>query len=56
MFLQKLVTTYKAKQHHNPENHNPHFHHHENLKSHPIILTFLSHFRLKTLHGELQRR
>jgi hypothetical protein len=29
-----LVFTYKARWHHNPEDHNPHFHWHEKLKSH----------------------
>jgi hypothetical protein len=32
------VLTYKTTQHHNPEDHNPLFYHHENLKSHIIIL------------------
>jgi hypothetical protein len=34
MNIRTLVITYKTTQCHDPEDHNPHFHCHENLKPH----------------------
>jgi hypothetical protein len=35
-FIKMLVTTYNTAQHHDPDDHSPHFHHFGNLKAYNI--------------------
>lgn len=45
-----LVTTYKAIQLHNPEHHDPYFHHHDDLKPHTFMSSLLYRCGKLTCH------